>query len=807
VTSAVGHKGNAPERPGADDDTDAGGVENGSSEPSSGAAAEVAREQAYVGRLYGRLDHLRARTAEQLAQIRRGGPVGTPQNRSERDSFATLYEDRLAQLNAVENGLCFGRLDLTADAVGGEEAADSEAADPERSEPPGSGGRYYVGRLGLSDEQSRQLLVDWRAPAAQRFYRATPAHPDGVIRRRHLRSRGRTVIDVDDDVFDLDSLTDDERSTLNGEAALLAALSESRTGRMGDIVATIQAEQDRVIRSELNGVLVVQGGPGTGKTAVALHRAAYLLYTYRERLARSGVLVVGPTPVFLRYIGQVLPSLGETGVLLATPEELLADVSVSGPEQGDERARLKGDLRMAQLLEAAVADRQRLLPFDVTIPFEGADLRLSRRHATTARSRARRGHRPHNEARRSFIRALVEPLVSQAMQQPEGPQPGDEPFVRRALTQVDEFRTAVAALWPRVRPERFLRELFSNRATLTRVADGILTADEVDLLLRDRDAPWTTADVPLLDEAAELLGDADAVEREQQERQRRDDERAYAEGVLEIGGYGDLAGEVDAGALADRFRDTGPELTVAERAAGDREWTFGHVIVDEAQELSPMTWRVLMRRCPSRSFTLVGDVAQTGAAEGASSWAEVLDPFVAGRWRTEELRVNYRTPAEIMDVAADVLHAVDPALEPPTSVREGGTPPRALRVPEGTLPVQLPQLVESEADAVGDGTVAVLIPDARHLELRAAVAEALPDLASVHGDQLSQRVAVLPVREAKGLEFDAVIVVDPAGILAGSYRGANDLYVAVTRATKRLTVIADGELPEILFRLAEEQLG
>jgi DNA helicase IV len=214
-----------------------------------------------------------------------------------------------------------------------------------------------------------------------------------------------------------------------------------------------------------------------------------------------------------------------------------------------------------------------------------------------------------------------------------------------------------------------------------------------------------------------------------------------------------------------------------------------------------------MRRCPTRSFTIVGDVAQTGAAEGASSWGEVLDPFVAGRWRTEELRVNYRTPAEIMDVAADVLHAVDPALNPPTSVRDGDTPPRAVRVPEGTLPAQLPQLVEAEARAVGDGTVAVLIPDTLHLELRAAVADALPELASERGDQLSQRVAILPVRQAKGLEFDAVVVVDHGGILAGSYRGANDLYVAVTRATKRLTVVSDGEVPEVLSRLPVETQG
>lgn len=766
-----------------------GSEQQGSDQQSSVAEAELAREQEYVGRLYERLDLLRGRTAAQLAETRRRGPVGTPQNRSERDSFATLYEDRLAQLNAVENGLCFGRLDLAA----GEGVPNGDAFDD----------RYYVGRLGLSDENSRQLLVDWRAPAAQRFYRATPAHPEGVVRRRHLRSRGRTVLGVDDDVFDLTLLTADERSTLNGEAALLAALSESRTGRMGDIVATIQSEQDRVIRSDLPGVLVVQGGPGTGKTAVALHRAAYLLYTHRERLARSGVLVVGPTPVFLRYIGQVLPSLGETGVLLATPDELLAGVEVAGPERSPEVARLKGDLRMADVVAAAVADRQKLLPFDVTVPFEGAQLVVTRRSASNARSRARRSHRSHNDARRTFVRALVDPLVQQALELPDGPEAGDAPYVRRALTQIDEFGQTVAALWPRLRPERLLRDLFADRTALHRVAAGILSDDEIELLVRDKQAPWTTADVPLLDEAAELLGDADAALRAQRERERREQERDYAEGVLDIGAgsSGEWVGQVDAGLLADRFADTGPDLTVAERAAGDREWTFGHVIVDEAQELSPMTWRLLMRRCPSRSFTVVGDVAQTGAAEGASSWAQVLDPFVAGRWRTEELRVNYRTPSEIMEVAGDVLRAVDPALRPPESVREGGEPPRAVRVAPGRLADELPGLVRDEAAAVGDGTVAVLVPGERHDAIAAALGEALPDLTSRRGDQLTQRVAVLPVREAKGLEFDAVVVVDPPGVLAGSRRGANDLYVAVTRATKRLTVVSEGPLPEVLARL------
>jgi DNA helicase IV len=276
-----------------------------------GKTAEIEREQEHLTRLYDRLDTLRDQTRARLAEVRRRGPSGTPQNRSERDAFATMYEDRLAQLNAVEAGLCFGRLDMT------------------------GGDRHHIGRIGLTDEGHDTLLVDWRAPVAEPFYRATATKALGVIRRRHLRTRGRRLLDVEDDVFDLDRLTEEDKATLGGEGALLAALSARRTGRMRDIVETIQAEQDRIIRADPGGILVVQGGPGTGKTAVALHRAAYLLYTHRETLARTGVLIVGPNPVFLRYIEQVLPSLGETGVVLATLDTLVPGVSVTSADAVD----------------------------------------------------------------------------------------------------------------------------------------------------------------------------------------------------------------------------------------------------------------------------------------------------------------------------------------------------------------------------------------------------------------------------------------------------------------------------------------
>lgn len=309
-------------------------------------AEHLQEEQAAVDRRYARLDALRAQVAERLRHTRRAGPSGSPQNRSERDAFATLYEDRLAQLDAVEQRLTFGRLDLQ------------------------DGTTHYVGRIGLTDDDHTVLLTDWRAPAAQPFYRATAAQPDGVVRRRHLVTRGRTVTGVEDEVLDLDALAaaGTDVRTLSGEGALLASLGSARTGRMGDIVATIQAEQDAVIRSDLAGALVVQGGPGTGKTAVALHRAAYLLYAHRRTLERSGVLLVGPSRVFLRYIDQVLPSLGETGVVTVTLAELFPGVVADG-EEPDEVAEIKGRLVWPHILARAVRQRQGLVagPREITI--------------------------------------------------------------------------------------------------------------------------------------------------------------------------------------------------------------------------------------------------------------------------------------------------------------------------------------------------------------------------------------------------------------------------------------------------------
>ncbi|MFG6200968.1 HelD family protein [Nonomuraea sp. JJY05] len=774
------------------------------------------------------------------------GAVGTMQNRSERDTFADMYASRLARLWAVERGLVFGRLDHVDE------------------------GRLYIGKLGMTDDEQLRLLIDWRAPVAQPFYRATPAAPMGVTRRRHLQTKGRSVIGVDDDLLDLDSLTDDDRATLNGEAALLAALDERRTGRMRDIVATIQAEQDRVIRSDLNGVLVVQGGPGTGKTVVALHRAAYLLYTHRERLERRGVLILGPNLTFLRYIEQVLPSLGETDVLLSTVGELYPGVTATARER-PKVAALKGDARMAEVIAKAVRDRQRVPRKPVELTIGRITLTIDRSMLDAARNKATRSRRPHNQARAVFVRSLLNALArQQARKIGKGLIDDDElADLREELRTEPVVKSALNRLWPYLTPQRLLLGLYGSPERLGYAASD-LSPQERALLRRDG-GEWTESDVPLLDEAAELLGEIDeqvlrasamqaeeelAAARQAEERER-EAELAYAREVLELTGLSDV---MEAERLAERQRGEGPYLTTAERAAADRTWAYGHVIVDEAQELSHMAWRAVMRRCPTRSMTIVGDIAQTGSAAGARSWEEVLDPYVAGRWRQERLTVNYRTPVELMAVAARVLATIDPALEAPTSVRELGVEPWS---------APLSALAELAKAEVGEGgKVAVVVPDALLERLGAEVAATVsgavvvapgpgrggnpgsgagrtapqsgtgpggavagsgtgsagaaagsgtgPGGAAAHSGTgpggvvatgvgragaaaaLDAPVAVMGVADAKGLEFDSVIVAEPDLIAAQSPRGPSDLYVALTRATQRLGVVHERPLSQAL---------
>ncbi|MFD1321035.1 HelD family protein [Micromonospora sonneratiae] len=737
--------------------------------------------------LYGRLDDLREQAADRLSEALRNSG-GTQQERSQREGTVAMYTEQVEQFGAVENGLCFGRLDLD------------------------NGERHYIGRIGIFDHSGdyAPLLMDWRAPAARPFYLATAAAPQGVRCRRHIRTRHRTVTGLDDEVLDLTLARHTGREELTGEAALFAALNASRTGRMGDIVETIQAEQDRVIRSDLAGVLVVQGGPGTGKTAVALHRAAYLLYTHRQALSTRGVLLVGPNETFLRYISQVLPALAETGVLLCTPGDLFPGVTARRAEPA-ETAEIKGRPEMVEVLAAAVRDRQRVPDEPVEIVVERDTLLLDPQTCAEARERVRRADKPHNLARPLFDLEIIHALAQQVAERIGADPLGGENLleeadlaeIRRELREEPEVLAVLDWLWPVLSPQQLVAGLYASDDRLATAAPE-LTEEERQLLRREPWGGWTPADVPLLDEAAELLG-ADNRDGQVRAEQLRQQQIEYAEGVLDIAEgsrsidledeeEGEILSVTDllgADTLADRQED-GERLTTAQRAAADRTWAFGHVIVDEAQELSPMAWRLLMRRSPSRSMTLVGDVAQTGALAGASSWQQTLEPYVDDRWRLEELTVSYRTPAEIMAVAADVLAEIDPSLTPPRSVRNTGVEPWDLRVEQAEFAGQLIAAVRREAAQVGEGRVGVIVPDGLVDDLGRAVTAELPEVAVGEHAELTSQVVLLTVAQAKGLEFDSVVVVEPDRIVAESPRGRNDLYVALTRATQRLGVLRTG---------------
>jgi hypothetical protein len=668
---------------------------------------ELAAEQDHVNVLYAHLDAMRDEAAARLA---RGG-------------VAAVWRAELARLDAVADGLCFGRLDMV------------------------DGRRVYVGRMSVFDDDE-PLLVDWRAPVAQPFYTATAAVPGGVSRRRRITTRGRTVVALDDELLDPDA----PRDGLVGEAALLAALTAERTGRMRDIVTTLQAEQDRIIRDRARGVLVVQGGPGTGKTAVALHRVAFLLYTH-EHLRSRGVLVVGPSQVFLDYIGQVLPGLGENRVVTATIPDLVPGVVVSRVDPPEVAAR-KGRADMAAKLADVVRAHVRIPDEPVDVEFEQQVLRLDPSVCRWAVKNARRRGLPHNQARlvchRELVGTLTRDLVDrmEAVVLSETGEALDGGSADGRLSESDLRALAAAGvvvgpdddLGPRTVLDEIDRTALQNTmladAGVTAALDELwppLTAAEVvaELLggeewgaAQGRGVPeWSAADIPLLDEAAALVGESVPV--------------------------------------------------------------FGHVVADEAQELSEMDWRMLVRRCPTRSMTVVGDLAQTGSASGAASWTRVLRPGTADR--LAELTVNYRTPAEIMAVAADLLATHHPGLRPPRSVRSSGEPPWRVRTDD------LPAALAEFAAAHTDGQLAIIAPAEHVGRLSGALSLPAPP-------DLTRKVVLLTPAQAKGLEFDVVLIADPAGILAAP-RGHNDLYVAMTRATKRLGVVHLGEPPAELAAL------
>ncbi|HEX3393341.1 MAG TPA: UvrD-helicase domain-containing protein [Acidimicrobiales bacterium] len=739
------------------------------------ASDELAAEQAVIDRAYDRIEAMR----EQARRVAEGmldqGAGGTHSARLERDVRIHVTERRLAELRVGDAPLCFGRTDHD------------------------DGERLYIGRMAVSDDTNDALIVDWRAPAAEPFYRATGRHPMGLTRRRHFVLRGRRLVGIDDELLDAELLGadhDDGSLVLVGEGALLAALERSRTGHMGDIVATIQSEQDEVIRAPLPGILVVEGGPGSGKTAVALHRAAYILYTHRFPLERAGVLLVGPNRIFLRYIEDVLPALGEHTVVFATPSGLRPITPVAGVDS-PATARVKGDARMAEVIARAVSQRQQALGEPVEIPWGRHRLTVSVHDSARLVSRARRGSSAHNERRTALERLLVRHLVNQL--EARGTNVTDEARsdLQEGLRSDPGFVAAVNAMWPALTPEALLHRFLASPELIARAGRGLLDASECAALHRPAspttaDVAWTDADVALLDEATVCLGErplprvatigAD------------DDDRSYAiERALDDAGAFDPQMRAD---LRRRLEADAGEVDAEVPDLATR--TFGHVLVDEAQDLSPMQWRMVARRCPSGSMTIVGDLGQATGPSAPTDWAEVVAQLPHRReLRIASLTVNYRTPAEVMEVAARVLAEAAPHIVAPMAVRRAGVEPVFSRADPGQVVETAAHMARAEAAEVGPGKVGVLAPAGLLGDLAAAIG---PDLARTGADVgvLDAQVAVLAPEMAKGLEFDSVIVVEPAGVVAQSPQGLRALYVALTRTTRRLRGVSSEPLPPAL---------
>lgn len=737
----------------------------------------IAEEQTFVSQAYDALDAQRAYYADQLTKVRAQGGRGTPGQVSERDSFATHYEDNLVRLRNVENRLVLGRLDTQ------------------------DGKIHHIGRTTLRDGNDDIILTDWRAAQSEPFYQATAAHPGNVRRRRHIQTRLRTVIGVEDELL-TDSDTHSDDLNLTGEGALFAAMSKARDGRMGDIVATIQTEQDQIIRSDVNGILVVQGGPGTGKTAVALHRAAYLLYTYRERLSRSGVLIIGPSPIFLRYIDQVLPALGESDVVSTTVDDLLPNVRATATEPA-EVAALKGDTRWAEFAKRAIRKIVEKPRRDTaTIVINGKKLTLTPKMVDAAQRKARRSGKPHNQAREIYAKRLVEQLAQQLADALDIDL-GHNDFLYGDVIESIDARREINLHWLPSSATTLLARIYHYPELLARIAPELTDAERA-LLRRDRSSGFTRADIPILDELAEHLGefatDAERAQERALENQRRTHD-SYVSDTMDAMGLG--GGIVNAGDVAERLYGGDSADTLAERATTDRTWTYGHVVVDEAQELSDMQWRMIARRNPSRSMTIVGDVDQRPDGAPSGGWKQALGAL--GEFtRIDQLTMSYRTPSSLLDRACAVMGNIGHPVRPVRAVRDLPDTYVADSVETATLFDALVARTGAECERLDSqygqehGTLAIIAPNS----LLACTKEAIVgnpalDAWSIDnsGTDVTKRIRVMNARDSKGLEFDSVIVVNPMGI---AKEGPGDLYVAMTRATRRLAVVTDAPLPPAL---------
>ncbi|WP_344678332.1 HelD family protein [Saccharopolyspora taberi] len=683
--------------------------------------AEIAIEQRHVDRVYARLGELRSEAEAMRAKSYEHGQEATPEALYERDVMVHHANRTLQALDAEAEGLVFGRLDF----------ADGDAV--------------HVGRLGIRDPQFDNLLVDWRAPLASAFYQATPEEPRGVVRRRVIRSSRETVVDISDDLLDPERAPEDMR--VIGDGALMASLSRARGDSMRNIVATIQKEQDDAIRAPEGGVTEITGGPGTGKTAVALHRAAYLLYRDQRRLGGAGVLVVGPSPVFMSYISRVLPSMGEHNVELRALGEVLDDLSATGIDD-PRTAEVKGSSRMVQVLRRALRLPPPDAPDELRMFYRGVVLKLQADDLKRIRRRLHSKGAPPNRSRMRAADALLEALWNKAKQFADADFKPDREQLITEIGERIEFHRFLVTWWPPLYPMQVLRWL-SDPSRLARAARRALSAEEIGLLAKSwaEVEQWTVADVALIDELRVLAGSLP------KRRRARADSRELT-------------------TWADRTAEQPYQRP-------DNYDEYSHVVVDESQDLSPMQWRMVGRRGRHASWTIVGDPVQ-------SSWP---DPDEAARARQEALssarthrrftlRTNYRNSAEIFEVAADAVRGVVDAGDLPNAVRTTGIEPVVREVRQWP---EAARTAASELLDAAEGTVGVITTMARRGEVR-------DWLSTVESD----RLRVVGSLEAKGMEYDAVLLIDPDELISESSTGRRALYVALSRATQLLTVLKPG---------------
>ena len=684
---------------------------------------DLVAEQQYLDHAHACLDDARD-LAKKLAENLEVGAGGTNQARFEREAFTDNIVDRLQQLNIGDASLVFGRIDYSEDSFG-----DS----------------LYIGRIGVWDRAQDPVVVDWRAPASEPFYRATGADPFGLERRRHFATRSRVLLDIDDEFFgDLSRIDDQAQSGgIQGHGALITALETARTGRLGDIVATIQGEQDEIIRSPLQGLLVVQGGPGTGKTVVALHRAAYLLYSNRFPLQDQGVLVLGPNRLFLAYIEQVLPSLGEAGVRLSVLSDLVVPKVRSDRLDTEAAALVKGDEAMATVIARAVRQRQRTLKSDVVLGYGLQNLRLTAFESEMIVKEAQRRFRTHNAARRFVENEVFATLAA------SGREPVDPKQLRDRMRWTMPIRETLEWMWPVLTPAHLLHDLFRSPRLLASAARGLFTTDQLDAVRHDfdvhaDDVVWAFADAPLLDEARAHLG------------------------------------------------------TRPGRKDTDAVRTYGHIVIDEAQDLSPMALRMVSRRSLNGSLTVVGDIAQATGAWARDNWDNLIAslPQTKHEPRRRELTTGYRIPAPAMELAAKVLIEAAPGLAPPVAIRDEGAAPRITRADD--VLDALPTVIGEELADLGNGNLAVIVPRSMLDDVMASLGAAAIDFGGATRSGLDRQVTVVPVQLVKGLEVDGALVVEPARIINEERQGMRALYVALTRATKRVGVLHAEALPAVL---------